>query len=83
MKIKSFECPKSIKNYEKKNTWNVRRLVASCLSHRPSEPAYYIVDCRIFKLGRWQTIKIGAKIHLLTLYIGLIKSAEKMLAPWR
>ena len=26
MKIKSFECPKSIRNYEK-NTWNVRRLV--------------------------------------------------------
>ena len=25
MKIKSFECPKSIRNYEK-NTWNVRRL---------------------------------------------------------
>ena len=36
MKIKSFECPKSIRNYEKKNTWKVRR-----------EPAYYIVDCRI------------------------------------
>ena len=27
MKIKSLECPKSIKNYEKKNTWNVKRLV--------------------------------------------------------
>ena len=27
MKIKSFECPKSIRNYEKKNTWNVRHLV--------------------------------------------------------
>ena len=27
MKIKSFECPKSIRNYEKKNTWNVKPLV--------------------------------------------------------
>ena len=27
MKIKSFECLKSITNYEKKNTWNVRRMV--------------------------------------------------------
>ena len=27
MKIKSFECPKSIRNYEQKNTWNVKRLV--------------------------------------------------------
>ena len=26
-KIKSFECPKSIKNYEKNNTGNIRRLV--------------------------------------------------------
>ena len=45
MKIKSFECPKSIRNYEKKimlgtsDTWSTSRL-----SHRPSEPAYYIVD---------------------------------------
>ena len=28
MKVKSFDCPKSIRNYEtKKNTWNVKRLV--------------------------------------------------------
>ena len=27
MKIKSFECLKSINNYEKKNTWNIRCLV--------------------------------------------------------
>ena len=27
MKIESFDCPKSIKDYEKKNTWNVKRLV--------------------------------------------------------
>ena len=44
MKIESFERPKSIRNYEKKilgtsDTWSTSRL-----SHRPSEPAYYIVD---------------------------------------
>ena len=43
MKIKSFECLKSIRNYEKKT----EILGTSDKSHRPSEPAYYIVDCRI------------------------------------
>ena len=38
---------KSSRNYEKKilgtsDTWST-----SHMSHRPSEPAYYIVDCRI------------------------------------
>ena len=51
MKIKSFECPKSIRNYEKKilgmsDAWSTSRL-----SHRSSEPAYYIVDCRILIVG--------------------------------
>ena len=27
IKIKSFECLKSIRNYEKNNDWNIRRLV--------------------------------------------------------
>ena len=50
MKTKSSEFPKSIINYEKKilgtsDTWSTSRL-----SHRPSEPAYYIVDCRISSL---------------------------------
>ena len=27
MKIKSFVCPKYIRNYEKNNAWNIRRLV--------------------------------------------------------
>ena len=36
----------------KKNTWNVRHLVEESFvpsAHRPSEPAYYIVDCRIYE----------------------------------
>ena len=44
MKIKSFECPKSIKNCEKKilgtsDTWSLGRS-----SKRTSKPAYYIED---------------------------------------
>ena len=46
MKIKSFECPKSIGNYDKKkkilgmsDAWSM-----SPVSHRPSKPAYHIVD---------------------------------------
>ena len=31
IKIKSFECPKSIRNYEKKNTWNIRLECATWL----------------------------------------------------
>ena len=27
MKIKSFECPKSIRNYENNNAWNIRHLI--------------------------------------------------------
>ena len=49
MKIKSFECPKSIRNYEKKILGTSDAWSTSCLSHRPSKPAYYIVDCRILR----------------------------------
>ena len=47
--MKGFECPNSIRNYKKKilgtsDSWSTSRL-----SHRPSEPAYHIVDCRIFR----------------------------------
>ena len=48
IKIKNFECTKSIKKLWKKilgtsDTWSTIRL-----SHRPSKPVYYIVDCRIY-----------------------------------
>ena len=47
IKIKSFECPKSIRIMKKiilgiSDAWSMSRS-----SHRPSEPAYYIEDCRI------------------------------------
>ena len=47
MKIKSFEYPKSIRNYENKILGTLDAWSTSRLSHRPSKPAYYIVDCRI------------------------------------
>ena len=47
MKTKSFDCPKSIRNFEKKIVRTSDTWLTSLLSHRPSKPAYYIVDCRI------------------------------------
>ena len=44
-KIKSFECPKSIRNYEKKNTWNVRRFVDELFV--PSAQQTSILCCRL------------------------------------
>ena len=68
IKIKSFECPKSVGNYEKRNAWNVR----------PSETAYYIVDCRIFGeiyLRRW----LGAWWFLIKFHEGVCE----MWISWR
>ena len=47
MKIESFESPNSIRNY-KIFGWSVA-WSTSRLSHLPSKPAYYIVDCRTLK----------------------------------
>ena len=51
MKIKSFECPMSIGNYENKimlgtsDNW-----LMSNSSYRPSDKLYYIDDCLIYKI---------------------------------
>ena len=47
IKIKSFECLKSIRNYTKmmlgtSDNWSMSRL-----SQRATEPAYCVVDCQI------------------------------------
>ena len=47
IKVKSFECPKSIRNYKKNNAWNI-----GCWSQQTSEPAYYIVDWQFFFFGK-------------------------------
>ena len=44
MKIKSFQCPKSKKNYGKKPLGKSNAWATIVLSHRPIGPAYYIQD---------------------------------------
>ena len=61
MKIKSFECPKSIRNYKEKNTWSIRRLVDE--SFVPSaQRIICIVDCRFYGLP--QTNRMSVKEDL-------------------
>ena len=60
MKIKSFECPKSIKIIRKiilgtSDSWSTIRL-----SHRPSNPALYIVDWRIFGIEILNYVNVTA-----------------------
>ena len=57
MKIKSFECPKSITNYKKTMLRTSDGWSTSHLSWRTSKPAYYIVDCRILCI---LTLSIGS-----------------------
>ena len=38
IKINNFECPKSIRNYEKNNAWNIRRLVGGLLGQTNKRP---------------------------------------------
>ena len=45
--IKSFDFPKSKRNYKANNVWNIRRLIDKSFvpaSQGASEPGYYIVD---------------------------------------
>ena len=60
MKIKSFECPKSIRNYAKKNTWNVRPLVNESFIPIPQRTSVLY--------WRLSNFKIQGK-SLLSLYI--------------
>ena len=46
--IKSFECPKSIRNYKKRILGMSDAWLTSRLFHQPSKPGYYIVDCQIY-----------------------------------
>ena len=51
IKIKNFECPRSIRNYEKKNTWNVKRLVDDSFVPLAQQTSY-ILDWQMSKLWR-------------------------------
>ena len=61
MKIKIFECPKSIKDYGMSDAWS-----KSCLSHQHSEPAHYIVDCRFSSKSTYRTflLTLTADLHI-------------------
>ena len=48
MKIKSFECLKSIRNYKKNNAWNIRRLVDG--SFGPANQRTSLLYCRLSDL---------------------------------
>ena len=60
IKAKSFECPKSIRNYEKDNALNIRRLVDE--SFVPATQRTSVLYCRLsdFKLP----LQIEKKSHL-------------------
>ena len=62
----------------KKNIWNVRRLVASRFSHRPSEPAYYIVDCQIsIVLNRIKPTLLKCKNSFIIIHDGLLTDSAE------
>ena len=48
IKIKSFECPKSIRNYEKNNAWSIRHLVDDLLVPSSKQPS--VIYCRLTNL---------------------------------
>ena len=54
MKIKSFECPKSIRNYKKATLGTSDTWLTSHLSQETSVPTYYIVDCQICRITKDQ-----------------------------
>ena len=45
MKIKSFECPKSIRNYKENNAWNIRHLLEE--SFVPANQRTSVLYCRL------------------------------------
>ena len=58
MKIKSFEC-----QYEKIILRTSDACSTSRLSHQPSKPAYYIIDCRILGSDTILTITVTDPIY--------------------
>ena len=58
MKKKSFECPKSERNYEKKILGMLDAWSTSRLSHQPTKTAYNIVDCCILR-NYWKQLQLA------------------------
>ena len=70
MKIKSFECPKSIRNYKKNNACNIRRLFKD--SFVPSSQRTSILCCRL------SDFKSNNKL-LLKLHVDITQSSSNSL----
>ena len=47
MKIKSFECANSIRNYKKDNAWNIRPLVDKSFVAGNQQASVYVSYCRL------------------------------------
>ena len=65
--IKSFECPKSTRNYEKNNAWNIRHLVDELFV--PASQRASISYCRLsdFKRGYHAEMKncsVPRRVHI-------------------
>ena len=58
IKVKSFECPKFIRNYKKNNAWNIRHLV-----HRPS-----VLYCRLTDLRTTYSIVNHSIVVLISVF---------------
>ena len=76
IKIESFECPKSIRNYEQNNVWNIRRMVDN--SFIPANQRTSVSYCRLsdFTFTRMFTKTAHVKSFLKCLYLlfdGILK----------
>ena len=78
-KIKSFECPKSMRNNEKNNAWNIRHLVdeSSALASQRTSVSY----CRLtdFKALRWSAECWVLLLRLLCLMVSCFQHAMHVL----
>ena len=73
-KKKGFKFHKTIRNYEKSNAWNIRRLMSRWF-HRPSNQAYYIDDCQI-SCDDSDWLKTSDKIRSLYSDILIMRQAD-------
>ena len=80
MKIKSFECPNSIRNYEKKN-WNVRRFGDKLFV--PSAQQTSVLYCRLSDLLTMGSFLMSIKMDKRRDWLVDSKLSERPLAVSR
>ena len=74
IKIKIFECPKSIRNYEKKNAWNIRRLVDESFvpSTQRASVLYWRLSILVFLLVNFSIVLCFNTVSLKQTIVKLI-----------